>query len=183
MMYMENIYLQYQRQKTKEVMLYILSKMGDTGYFRLMKTMFCADRQSLLRWGGPITNLNYYARKHGPVPSVVHDGLLSAYQGQGGDYSDILTVKGNFMMVHPLREPDLEYLSESDKESIDKAINELKGRNRDQIENYLHEKVYHRVLSTDKKQYSRVDIAMSAGASDKQIARIENEEQILKALS
>lgn len=178
-----NIYIQYQNQKIKEVMLYILSKTGDTGYFRLMKTMFCADRQNLLRWGDQITNLDYYARKHGPVPTSVHDGLLSTYQGMESDYSDILTVKGNFMMVHPTREPNLDYLSETDKESIDKAIYELKGKNRDQIEAYLHESVYHRILESEKKKYSHVDIVASAGATEKQIAKVRYEDQLRKALS
>jgi hypothetical protein len=121
---MSNIFQDYQAQKVKEVMLYILNKAGDTGYFRLMKTMFCADRQNLLKWGDQITELDYFARKHGPVPTSVHDGLLSVYQGTESEFSDILTVCGNFMMVHPLREPNLDYLSETDKESIDKAIDE-----------------------------------------------------------
>ena len=180
---MGNIFLEYQNQKIKEVVLYILSKAGDTGYFRLMKTMFCADRQNLLRWGDQITNLDYYARKHGPVPTSVHDGLLSVYQGAPSEFSDILTVKGNFMMVHPTREPNLEYLSETDKESIDRAISELKGKNRDEIETYLHESVYHRILNSEQKKYSHVDIVMSAGATEKQIAKVRHEDQILSALS
>lgn len=178
---MSSIFQQYQSQKTKEVMLYILSKTGNIGYFRLMKTMFCADRQNLLKWGDPITNLDYYAKKHGPVPVAVHDGLLSVYQGKSSDFSDILTVKGNFM-VNPTRESNLDYLSKTDLESIDKAIAELKGKNREQIEGYLHEEVYHRVLSTVGKQYSHVDIAMSAGATEQQIAKVRSEDQLLKAL-
>ena len=57
---MGNMFFEYNNQKIKEVVLYILSKAGDTGYFRLMKIMFCADRQNLLRWGDQITNLDYY---------------------------------------------------------------------------------------------------------------------------
>ena len=105
------------------------------------------------------------------------------YQGAPSEFSDILTVKGNFMMVHPTREPNLEYLSETDKESIDRAISELKGKNRDEIETYLHESVYHRILSSEQKKYSHVDIVMSAGATEKQIARVRHEDQILSALS
>ena len=178
---MSNIFQQYQSQKVKEVMLYILSKTGDIGYFRLMKTMFCADRQNLLKWGDSITNLDYFAKKHGPVPAAIHDGLLSVYQGKSNTLSDIVTVKGNFM-VNPIREPNLDYLSATDIESIDKAIIELNGMNREQIENYLHETVYHRVFSTTDKQYSHVDIAMSAGATELQIAKICNKDQLLKVL-
>lgn len=177
------MFLEYQNQKIKEVMLYILNKVGDTGYFRLMKTMFCADRQNLLKWGDQITELDYFARKHGPVPICIHDGLLSVHQGIRSDFSDILTVKGNFMMVHPLREPDLNYLSETDKESIDKAIEELKGKNRNQIELYLHESVYDRIFKSAEKRYSHEDIAISAGATEKQIAKVRYEDQLRKALS
>lgn len=180
---MSSIFFQYQIQKTKELMLYILSKTGDIGYFRLMKTMFCADRQNLLRWGEQITNLDYVARIHGPVPPVVHEGLLSVYQGNPGSFSDILTVNTKFMIVHPLREPDLQYLSETDLESIDKAIAELKGKNRDKIEEYLHTQVYYRLRDSKDKKYSHIDIAMSAGASEQQIAKVRREDQLLKALS
>jgi hypothetical protein len=180
---MSNIFQDYLAQKVKEVMLYILNKAGDTGYFRLMKTMFCADRQNLLKWGDQITELDYFARKHGPVPTSVHDGLLSVYQGTESEFSDILTVCGNFMMVHPLREPNLDYLSETDKESIDKAIDELKGKNRNQIELYLHERVYDRVFKSAEKKYSHEDIVMSAGATEKQIAKVRYEDQLRKALS
>ena len=179
---MSSIYQQYQSQRIKEVMLYILSKTGDIGYFRLMKTMFCADRQNLVKWGTPITNLDYFAKKHGPVPIAIHDGLCSIYQGNSNDFSDIVTVKSNFMIVHPIREANLDYLSETDIESMDRAIAELKGKNRKKIEDYLHETVYHHVFSTAEKQYSHVDIAMSAGATEQQIEKIRNEDQLLKVL-
>lgn len=172
----------YYLQVVKEVMLYVLSKTGDIGYFRLMKTIFCADRQNLLRWGDQVTDLDYYARKHGPVPSIVYDGLVAIYHGEQSVFSDIVTVKGNFL-VHPMREPNMDYLSETDRESIDKAISELDGKNRTQIEDYLHECVYKRILGTKGQHYSAVDIAMSANASERVIANIQEEELLRQALS
>ena len=61
-----------ENQKIKEVILYILSQTGCTSYYNLMKIMFCAERRNLTMWGDPITNLEYYARKHGPVPLSVY---------------------------------------------------------------------------------------------------------------
>ena len=179
---MSKILSQYYLQVVKEVILYVLSKTGDIGYFRLMKTIYCADRQNLMRWGDQVTNLDYYARKHGPVPSMVYDGLVALYHGENSEFSDIVIIKGNFM-VHPTREPNMDYLSETDKESIDKAIAELDGKNRVQIEEYLHESVYKRILSTKGQHYSPVDIAMSANASEKVIANIQEEEILRQALS
>ena len=74
-------------------------------------------------------------------------------------------------------------MSETDRESIDRAINELKGKNRDAIESYLHEDVYRRVLESNQKKYSHVDIIMSAGASEMQIERVINEDQLESALT
>ena len=180
---MSGIYLKYQNQKLKEVLLYILSKTGDIGYFRLMKTVFCTDRQNLLKWGDQVTNLDYFAWKHGPVPKVVCEGLRSISDGFESEFSDVLTVTGPFKIVHAVREPNLDYLSETDRESIDRAINELKGKNRDAIESYLHEDVYRRVLESNQKKYSHIDIIMSAGASKVQIERVINEDQLESALT
>lgn len=173
---------EYHLQEVKEVILYILSKTGDIGYFRLMKTIFCADRQNLLRWGDQVTNLDYFARKHGPVPASIYNGLMSIYHGESSDFSDIVSVKGNFL-VHALRLPNMDYLSQTDKESIDKAIVELDGKNRTQIEDYLHEGVYKRVYATKGQHYSLVDIAQSGKASKKEIEHIQEQERLLKALS
>lgn len=180
---MSSIYLEYQNQKLKEVLLYILSKTGDIGYFRLMKTVFCSDRQNLLRWGDPVTNLDYFAWKHGPVPITVCEGLRSVSNGIESGFSDIITVTERFKIVHALREPNLDYLSETDRESIDLAINELRGKNRNTIEAYLHEDVYRRVLESDKKKYSHVDIIMSAGASETQIERVIDTDKLGRALT
>ena len=178
----KNLYQEYQSQKIKEVILYVLSKTGSIGYFRLMKTLFCADRQNLLKWGDQITCLDYYARMHGPVPATVFDNIVSVYQGVKSDYSDIVSVKGNYV-VRANRLPNMDYLSETDIDSIDKAIDELKGKNRDQIEQYLHESVYKRILATKGQHYSLTDIAESGGASDNVITNINNQERLLKALS
>lgn len=179
---MGNIYLDYQNQKLKEVLLYILSETGDIGYFRLMKTVFCTDRQNLLRWGEQVTSLEYYAWKHGPVPRTVCEGLQAISDGLESGFSDILTVTGPFKIVHAVRKPNLEYLSGTDVESISSAINELKGKNRNEIETYLHESVYHRVLASDSRKYSHVDIVLSAGASEMQIERVVNEDQLANML-
>ena len=180
---MSGIYLKYQNQKLKEVLLYILSKTGDIGYFRLMKTVFCTDRQNLLRWGDQVTNLDYFAWKHGPVPKVVCEGLRSISDGFESEFSDVLTVTGPFKIVHAMREPNLDYLSETDRESIELAINELKGMNRVAIESDLHEDVYRQVLDSKQKMYSHIDIIKSAGASKKQIERVIYEDQLESALT
>jgi hypothetical protein len=67
-------------------------------------------------------------------------------------------------------------------ESIDKAISELKGKEHNDIETYLHDKVYDRIFATDKRLYELEDIAESGGADNNVIVNIKEQKRIQKAL-
>lgn len=179
---MSNILKKIEEQKVKEVILYILSQTGSTSYYNLMKIMFCAERWNLVKWGDPITNLQYYARKHGPVPLSVYNKIKKEKKGTSSDLSEILLMVGEFN-VSPKREPDMEYLSITDKESIDHAINELKDMDYKQIEAYLHEDVYDRVYATNNKHYTHADMALTLGASEQTLSLIRENDNITSVLS
>lgn len=147
-----------------------------------MKIMFCAERRNLIKWGDPITNLQYYARKHGPVPLSIYYKIKQEKKGERSDLSEILSMVGEFN-VQSKREPDMDYLSTTDKESLDYAINELKGMDYKKIESYLHESVYDRVYATNRKHYTHVDMALTSGASKQAIAMIMENDNISSALS
>lgn len=51
-------------------------------------------------------------------------------------------------------------------DSIDKVINELNGKKYDEVESYLHDDVYKRVMKSKRRVYSLIDIAESGNASD-----------------
>src|SRR5690242_6025860 len=46
---------------------------GRMNYMKLIKLLYIADREALLRWGRPITTDVYFSMKHGPVLSEVLD--------------------------------------------------------------------------------------------------------------
>ena len=179
---MNNILKTYQNQKIKEVILYILSQTGIISYYNLMKIMFCAERRNLVRWGDPITSLQYYARKHGPVPLSVYYKIKQEKKGEPSDLSEILSMEGEFSITAK-RTPDMQYLSVSDKESLDYAIQELKDMNYKEIEKYLHESVYDRIYATNSKHYTHSDMAMTVGASGQALDLIKENDNIAKALS
>ena len=83
----------------------------------LMKILFCAERFNLKRWGDPVTCLNYYARKHGPVPVSVYQSIKYPKPERDFDFSDTLERVGEYD-VRPLRKADENYLSQTDKELL-----------------------------------------------------------------
>ena len=172
---------QYLHQKIKEVILYILDKTGDISYFQLMKVMFCAERNNLMAWGEPLTSLDYYAKKHGPVPEKAYRSITAVRDGRPSIYEDIISFVNKYE-IRATRRPDMNYLSKSDVDSIDKAITELSGMEHNDIENYLNDDVYNRVFASKKRLYNMAGIAESAGADCNIIARINENQNIQKAL-
>lgn len=172
----------YENQKVKEAILYVLNQTGVISYFELMKTLFCADRANLKRWGDPVTCLTYYAREHGPVPVSVYQSIKYPKPGRDFDFSDTLERVGDYN-VTPLRKANEDYLSQSDKESLDYAIKELGGKDYKEIERYLHESVYERLYATKSKRYTNADIAATDGATEQMIIRIKENEKIASLLS
>lgn len=172
---------EYYLQKVKEIMLYILNKVGDIDYYKLMKMIFCADRNNLLVWAEPITNLKYQAKKHGPVPQIVYKEITRSKKANDGIYDGIMSFVDDYV-IHAEREANLDYLSKTDIESIDKAIDSLKDKNWDEIEQELHDDVFKRLFPLRKK-YSLIDMAVSGGADEKVIERINMNIRLNKMLA
>lgn len=172
---------EYNLQKVKEIMLYILNKVGDIDYYKLMKMIFCADRNNLLVWAEPITNLSYQAKKHGPVPQTVYQEITRCKKNNNeGLYGGIMTFVDDFI-IHAEREANLNYLSKTDIEAIDKAVLYLKDKEWGKIEEELHDDVFKRLFPFRK--YSLADIAESGGADETTLERIKMNVQLNKMLA
>lgn len=171
----------YNLQKVKEIMLYILNKVGDIDYYKLMKMLFCADRNNLLVWAEPITNLTYQAKEHGPVPQTVYKEITRSKSHHDGIYGGVMTFVDEYT-IHAERKANIDYLSKTDMEAIDKAILYLKDKKWEDIEKELHDNVFERLFPRRKK-YSLIDIAESGGADQKTFERINMNIQLNRMLA
>lgn len=74
----EGVRLRFNEAKATEAAAYLLKLCGGRmKYLKLIKLLYLADRQALLRWGRPITNDRYVAMKYGPVVSTIYDLITS----------------------------------------------------------------------------------------------------------
>ena len=133
---------QYDDQRIKEVILYILSKTGVVDYYHLMKILYLAERQHLAKWGEKITTDEYYALPHGPVPTCIYDSIKAVKDGKGGFFTDILSVDGNTSNVTPLRAPNMDYISRSEVEAMDNAIAKNIVKTFAELERMTHDEYY-----------------------------------------
>jgi len=65
---------QFNEKKATQVAGQLLKLAGGRlNYMALIKLMYIVDRESLKRWGQPVTNDEYYSLPHGPILSRVYD--------------------------------------------------------------------------------------------------------------
>jgi uncharacterized phage-associated protein len=66
------MHLQFDEAKATQVAAFFLNlRGGQMHYIKLIKLMYLADREALLRWGAPITADRYVSMNNGPVLSKV----------------------------------------------------------------------------------------------------------------
>jgi uncharacterized phage-associated protein len=110
-----------------EAILYIVTHSRQPTFHRIAKLFYFADLCHLGRYGRFICGDSYLAMKQGPVPSGVYDMLKAVKNGLAylrfQEHQKAFEVEGNHAIV-PLRQPDLEWLSDSDIECLDEAIAE-----------------------------------------------------------
>ena len=113
---MANITFQFNQTKAIEAILYLAQKVSGPDIYGICKLLYLVDKTSLEKYGRFIFGESYFAMKEGPTPSNVYDLLKQV--AKKPVYG--LSVEGN--QVIPLRNPDLDYLSESDIECLDQII-------------------------------------------------------------
>jgi uncharacterized phage-associated protein len=134
-------------EKAVEVLLYVTSKVPDM--YAALKMLYFADRMHLERHGRFIYDETYVAMQHGPVPSAAYDivkaqppiCLCENIAKARAQFAN----KGNRIM--PNREPDLDYLSETDIECLDDALERHGNMSFAQLREASHDEAF---LNTDE---------------------------------
>ena len=113
---MGHITFQFNQTKAVEAILYLANKLPHPGIYIICKLLYLADKCSLEKYGRFIFGESYYAMEEGATPSKAYD-LLKAATTMSVDW---VQVQGN--RVTPLRDPNLDELSDSDIECLEQII-------------------------------------------------------------
>lgn len=145
----------FNREKALEVLVYVSSKleyMYHTG-----KAIYFANRYHLEKYGRFIVDDRVIAMKNGPVMSGIYDMIKSA-RGEGGVYKETKEALAYFYpskpndlhRMIPKREADIDFLSDSDIECLDKAIEKIKGMGFKELEAFSHDDLYFTADTNDE---------------------------------
>ena len=129
--------------KALEVLLYVARRCPDM--YTALKVVYFADRQHLARYGRLIAGDSYVAMSHGPVPSGIYD-IVKYVRGDGA-FAVEVPARETFTMpdretISPLREPNLDLLSESEQECLEESIRRYGGKGFGELRDLSHDAAF-----------------------------------------
>lgn len=171
-----------QINKIKATVLYILQHFREgVDYIHLFKIMYFAQQSHLVKYGRPIVDDSFVARKHGPVPALTYK-VLQCAEGKDRDNKEDLNDFINSIRIimkdgHQVVEladgvvPDMDEFSKSDISLLDSTIEKYKD-----VESYKLSDLSHldKAYDTAKKESEKtgediriplVNIAKAGGAT------------------
>ena len=172
--------------KAIQLILYILEKNGgEADFIKIFKILYFADQKHLAKFGRAMTNDNYIAMNHGPVPSNVYD-IFKILKGQSlfNNMADAFTpyfkIENNQNVIS-LRKPDLDEMSESEVECLDEAITENNDLGFAELSAKSHDSAW---ISAERNgEIPLLKIAEAAGANSEMLKYIENKRELGRAFA
>lgn len=178
--------------KIKSALLYILSNFDnkETDFIKLYKILYFAQQNHLVRYGRPIVSENFRAMEFGPVPSFINSSFWDrlnqidcTYDKSNFADSFSFSKRKNIKYAKALTEPDLDELSLSDKEMLDKSFLLNANENSYDLSSKSHdnawEEAFNRSKDDPQKDYiSNIEIARSGNAETEIINFIRDNEKI-----
>lgn len=125
----------YNHSKTPQVALWLLHRHGGSmDKLKLVKMVFLADREHLIRYGRPIVGGHYFTMRRGPVSSEFKEYVDC--QMTGVELPFALNGQFNLVATQPV---DENWLSPSDREILDTIYYEYKDFSPIQLANITHQ--------------------------------------------
>lgn len=154
---------------------------GRMNYMKLIKLLYIADREALLRWGRPITTDAYFSMQHGPVLSQVHDLITEGPNPLVGEtfWSQHVSEPEHYS-VSLKADPSDDQLSEAEEELIDEAFAKFGHLNEWKLVDVVHNFPEWQNPEGGRIRIDYADILKAGNRTPEEIRAIEGE---LAALS
>lgn len=157
----------FDKDITLNAVLYILKKLnGKSDMHTIFKILYFADRQHLSNYGRTITGDVYIAMQYGPVPSKTDD-IFKAIRGdsffEAGDLKKYFHFINRWTVQKDM-EPEVDYLSDTDVECLDYAIDLCKNKSFGEITEMSHGIAWESTARDTRMEYK--DILREAGDTE-----------------
>ncbi len=143
------------RDKAVNSLLYVVSRLDKADKHKTFKILYFADMKHIKEYGRPINGDTYIKMDYGPVPSFIKNIVEEEIKG----LEEVVSVY-NKIFIQLVQQPNLDFLSESDIECLDKSIDDNKELSFTALTDKSHDSAYHNA----SWQIDYLDMAKVAGA-------------------
>lgn len=154
-------------------LLYVANRVERRDIHKIFKILYFADMQHLLKYGRAITGDRYIAMRFGPVPSCIYD-MVKVVRGDSWyvaeDLKAFIQVDG--MLLNPLRDADMDYLSASDISEINRAVHAYKDIDFNKLTRLSHGTAWNTAWNSNSQEISVEDILRECQADEEYIQYI-----------
>ena len=131
----------FRAEATINSVLYVIQQYGGgADMHKIFKTLYFADQLHLSKYGRTVTGDVYIAMSYGPVPSKTDD-IFKAVRGDSFFPAGDLARYFHFVNKYRVKEdaqPDMDWLSKSDIECLDYAIEKCRDKNFEELTSLSH---------------------------------------------
>ncbi len=155
---------------------------GQMSYMKLIKLLYLADREALLRWGRPITFDAYVSMDRGPVLSSVLD-LITGGGAPGEEtlWESCISPPDRYD-VSLVEDCGTDRLSDAEREILEETFDRFGRKSRWELVDYVHSLPEWTDPQGSAVPISYRDILTGAGWTEAEIAETENELEELAVL-
>lgn len=120
---------------------FLIVRGGQMSNLKLMKLLYLSDRESMNRYGYPMTGDKFSSLPHGPVLSVTKDFMDGSLQSREGGWQSLMNDKKDYEIAlkEGVTPEHLGSLSQADIEILDSVWEQFGAMNRWEIRDYTHE--------------------------------------------
>jgi len=167
---------QFREAKTTQAARLLLSlRDGRMSYMKLIKLLYLADREALLRWGRPITFDTYVSMDRGPVLSHTFDLVTDGPRpGEESLWRACISPPDNYE-VGLVGECGTDQLSEAEVGVLEEVFEEFGRRTRWELVDYAHTLPEWTDPHGSAVPITYRDILVAGGKTEAEAAEIENE--------
>lgn len=164
----------FNREVSLHAVLYILKLMGgECDMHKICKILYFADQKHLSRYARSITGDDYIRMTYGPVPSKIDD-MFKAVRGDSyfsdsqmsQEIASYFCFKNRFL-VQSKKEPEMDFLSETDVECLDESISQCKDMSFGELTEFSHGPAWQN--TQQDRKISVKDIIREAGDTEEYV--------------
>jgi len=127
----------FSEEKVTHMASHLLIKIGGRmSYMKLLKLLYLAERESLVKWGETMSGDKFVSMPHGPVMSSTYDLL----QNRNTIWNDFINSEANreVSIKKSVVEEDLDELSVAEVKILDSIFEQFGTMGRWEIRDYTH---------------------------------------------